>query len=593
MTRSHGQLASIYRPGFLTALLFLLLGSVAAAELNFSASVDRSTVGLGEQFQLVLTVSGEAGVPRPTLPDLTDFNNLGSTSSQSTSISFVNGRMTREQTTSFIYFLEPKRVGTFTIGPAKLEYKGTVYQTQTIQITVTKTSQVQPAPARPQSPFGFEPQPRGRGRARVHLGASADRTSVYVGEQITVTYTFYTQARVADLNLKDAPSFPGFWSEKLFDAKDLSWRDATLDGQRYSAATIKQVAIFPTQFGSLAIDKMTIAGQLVVPGFFFDETEPFEVSSEPIRITAKPLPEAGRPADFSGGVGEFKLEASLSKEKSEGGEPVVLEIVITGTGNIGIIGEPTVNAPPGVKLLTPESKVETRISGGRIGGTRRFRFPILPQADGRHVIPAVSVSFFSPQRGAYYTLTTEPLAFVASGAAARPVVTEGAAGMRVLGSDIRHIKTSLGPTPLAAGGWTWTFYPAGIVVLLAGIVLGRHQRRLEADRGYARRARSSRLVRKRLSEATRLLAQGNEREFYAALSRAVIGYVGDRLNIESFGMTGEQLRAELAKRGIASDKIEALLDLVSSCDAARFSPGEAQCSPKDTLEQARALLEAL
>ncbi len=90
-----------------------------------------------------------------------------------------------------------------------------------------------------------------------------------------------------------------------------------------------------------------------------------------------------------------------------------------------------------------------------------------------------------------------------------------------------------------------------------------------------------------------LLAQGNEREFYAALNRAVVRYVGDRFNLETTGMTGEQIQAELTNRNIDADTVAGLLELIASCDAARFSPGMARCTPKDTLNKARIVLERL
>ena len=575
-----------------------------SAELNFSADIDRTTVGLGEQLQLTVTVSGTniGGVPRPQLPALADFNNLGSTSSQSTNISFVNGRMTQEQTISYIYFLSPKKTGDLVIGPCKLDFKGSTYQTQPISIRVTKESQApppRPQQPRQQSPFDWDPfgeqQPREPARrGAVHLAASADRTSVYQGEQVTVTYTFYTQAQIGNLSMKDVPGFTGFWVEKLFDAKELNYRQATYSGQQYSAATLKQVALFPTQPGDLGVDKMTLAGDRIVGGgFFFNSTEPFEVSSDPITIHVKPLPDAGTPAEFSGGVGDFQVTAELNKDTSTGGEPLTFTIRVSGSGNVGLIGEPKLPPISGVKVLQPEAKQNTSTSSGRVSGSRTFSYPLIPAVDGRYAIPEVSLGFFSPKAGSYYTRTTPRLEFVATGATGNAALSESEMGVKVLGSDIAHIKSTAAFSTSGSTGWVWVFYPLGIVVVAAGVVAGRHQRRLEQDRGYARRTRSSRLVRKRLAEAESLLKQGRHSEFYAALHRAVLGYAGDRFNLEISGMTGDEIRTELDGRGVDAAVVNRLLDIAGQCDAARFSPGMATCSPADTLDLARGILEQL
>ena len=590
----------------LYVLFVLFVTFLVAAELNFSADADRTTVGLGEQFQLTVTVEGTniGGAPRPQVPALDDFDQLGSTSSQSTNISFVNGRMTQQNSISFIYFLSPKRVGDLTIPPFKLSFKGTTYETQPIVITVTKESQAQP-PGRQQqrqSPFGLpgRTQPRSSGRGSILLTAAADRTSVYQGEQVTVTFVLYTQAQIGDLGIKAMPGFTGSWTQQLFDARELNWRNATLNGQRYSAATLKQVALFPTQSGEVKVDKMTVSGQVVVSGgFFFDSAEPFEASSDPITVEVKPLPEAGKPQDFSGGVGDFKVTAALSGDSSVGGEPLTLTVKVTGTGNIGLVGEPKLSPISGVKVLSPETKQTTRTSEGQVAGERTFNYPLIPTADGKFVIPEITTGFFNPKTGSYYTQITPRLEFVASGATGRTPLTETESGVKTLGTDIAHIKPNFSPaSPFVnrhspIGNLVWFFYPAGVLVLGVGVLLGRHRRRMEEDRGYARRSRSSRLVKKGLAEATSLLAQGKEQEFFAALNRAVVRYVGDRFNLETSGMTGEQIQAELSSLSVAPDTVSNLLELIASCDSARFSPGMASCTPQETLNKARIVLERL
>ena len=581
--------------------LLPLVSLLSAGELNFTARVDRTTVGLGQQLQLTVTVEGQniGRVPRPQLPALDGFDNLGSTQSQSTSISFVNGRMAQQQSISFIYVLAPKRTGQLEIGPCRITYNGTEYSTQPITVNVVREAQSRPTPApsrpgRGSDPFAElfeEPAPAGEGD--VFLSASADRSEVYVGEQVTVTYTLYTTEQVGALSIKDAPAFSGFWVDNLYEAKQLDYQPTTVRGRRYYAAVIRRVALFPTQAGELTVGPMTLAGQTVRPGFFFNQAAPFEVASPRIRVNVKPLPESGRPADFTGGVGDFKLTTSLSRDSSVGGEPVTLTVKVSGTGNIGLVSPPVPGAVPGVKVLAPETRDSPSRSGGRVGGTREFMYPLIPQQDGRFVLPEIRLSFFSPRGDSYYTLKSARLEFVAHGVASAAATAIPEQGMRQVGSDIVHIKSRAGRPAMAETGWAILFYPAGVVVLGFGLFAGRHRRKLEQDRGYRRRARSGGLVKKRLKQATVLLKTGRHAEFYATLSQAILGFVGDRYDLETTGMTGEELRRALLERGVAGQVIDGLLEVVSRCDAARFSPGAVQCDPERLYEQAREVLEKL
>lgn len=590
-------------------LTVLLTTVVVGAELQFSARVDRTRVGLGERFTLTVTVSGSGigRVGRPKLPNLSGFEQLGSTSSQSTNISFVNGRITREQIISHVYSLAPRELGELVIGPCTLDFGGNIYRTEPIAITVVKEHQGRAPPARQQnpfSPFPGQPEPTGTAREDVHVGATVNRTSVYQGEQVTATYTFYTRLQIADLKLAQVPTFTGFWMEKLYDAEQLQYETREYHGQQYNAATIKRVALFPTRTGRLQVGAMRLAGAVVRRGgFFFNASEPFETASDPITIEVRPLPDSGRPPGFTGGVGSFDLSASLDRDSSVAGAPVRLTVRIEGAGNIQLIGEPALPRIPGAKVLSPETRDRVSRSGGRVKGSREFIYPIIPQADGRHVIPAVELGFFDPRQGLYYTRSTTRLEFVASGAKPVEPLSDGDTGARMLSTDIRHIKPAcsapfldaalLGGWRVSPPWWAWLFYLAGAGLLGLGIILGRHRRKLEKDRGYARRRRSSRLVKKRLAEAARLLKETREREFHAALNAAVLGYVGDRFNIEAVGMTGDELNRELAARGVAAGTIDELQGILRSCDTARFSPAAVAGGAVATLERARRVLEAL
>jgi hypothetical protein len=146
--------------------LLLLPAPAGAAELQFSAAVDRTTVGLGEQFQLELRVQGEGmvSVPRPALPAMADFDVLGSSSSQSTNISIVNGRMQKQASVSFLYVLAAKKPGRLVIPPCTLTYEGREYASQPVEVTVVRARRARPSP-RPPRPGGARAAATCRSRA--------------------------------------------------------------------------------------------------------------------------------------------------------------------------------------------------------------------------------------------------------------------------------------------------------------------------------------------------------------------------------------------------------------------------------------------
>src|SRR3989304_6153889 len=98
------------------AVFFLSL-PLLAQDVSFSASVDKSTVALDDQFTLVLTLNGGGmgGGKNLKLPELGKFM-IVSEPSQSSSVQIINGAVSSSVTYSYV--LQPREAGKFTIGPA-------------------------------------------------------------------------------------------------------------------------------------------------------------------------------------------------------------------------------------------------------------------------------------------------------------------------------------------------------------------------------------------------------------------------------------------------------------------------------------------
>jgi len=596
---SHAVRARGARPGWLAAVLIVLAAvgawtaTAAAGEIQFSASVDRTSVGVGEQFQLVLTVQGEdmLSVPSPELPAMADISVLGRSSSQSTSISLMNGQLKKQATMSFIYVLAARKVGPTTIPACRLRYQGHDYQSQPIEISVAQAPQGQatPLPAAPGAPPASEQVPL---EGNLYLSVIPSRRTAYVGEPLAVEIALVTRFQISDGGWAALPQFDGFWVEKVFDADRLAFERRTIGGRAYGVGVLKKVVLFPLTPGDATIKPMAFTVAVTQPSrdFFdmFGRTQTLRVESKPIALKILPLPEKDKPKDFTGGVGQFTLLASLDRTSSSNGEPVNLVVKVTGSGNLHMLDPPAVPPIPGLKILVPESKEDTRVEGDVVRGTRTFRYPILPQGDGKFAVGPVDLAYFDPKAHAYRTLRAGPLEFSASGSATSAPIAE-ASGLKVLGTDINYIKpdaASLGRVPMDPPWWPNLLYVFSLALVGSALGIRTHRDRLETDRGYARKARSSGLVRSRLQQAERQLRKGDMREFHAELSRALLGYVGDRFNLDTHALTRDQLRAEMERAGIPTDTVSAALDVLDRCEMARFAPGAGES------RDARALFEA-
>jgi hypothetical protein len=403
---------------------------------------------------------------------------------------------------------------------------------------------------------------------------------------------------VRDLRYAEIPSYGGFWSEKLFEARSLDYERKVVDGVEYNAALIKRMALFPVRSGELRVDAMKLTGSVVTGGGmfgFFGRGQEVSLSSGALTIDVLPLPDEGAPEGFSGTVGDYSISAALDRDTSDGGEPLELTVTVTGTGNLRTLDRPELIAPPGLKILDPEVGDRIQTSGRTVKGTKTFKFPVIPEEDGRHRLEPVRMAFFDPEREAYRIAETDPIFVVARGASTAEAVRGPGQGLRVLGGDIVHIKADARSLGKSAGTpiWLLALYPVGLLVLLGSFGYRRHQTRMRGDQAYARRLRSKGVAKRRLSEASGLLKEGRTREFYSALARAILGFAGDRYDLEAAALTREVLRDRLLERGAEPEAVDELVDLLHECDEASYSPLSREADARNALGRAWSIVEGL
>lgn len=580
-------------------LLFCLFVLLSGSALNFVASVSSTEVRIGDPLLLTLSVEGEniGPVPAPQLPDLPGFDIGGTSSSQSTSIQIAGGKTVRRQLINFIHTLYPRAAGETVIGPCRLEFGGETYETEPIAVRVIQAGQSTP-PKTGAPPLPQDPGPGTTVAEDLRLVAAVNRRTVYVGEPVIVEYTLYTRLRLADINLAAAPSFSGFWVEPIYDAQRIEFQRKPVDGKVYDYCVLKKSALFPMTSGRLQVAPMKLDVAVVrAPRDFFDvfsRPSIVPLQSEVYNIDVIPLPEAGKPGVFTGGVGSFTISAALDRTVSEAAEPIDLTIRITGSGNIKLIERPLIPSVPGLRILDPETRTSVEFSGTTFRGYKEFRYPLIPQTDGEHVVPAIVLAYFDPADREYHTVATERLKFTAT-QTSTPVETAQTGGLRAIGADVRYIKPdvkNLRMQGMFARHWLWLPYVACLLMIVSALIYQRHQTRLINDRAYARKTRSSRLLRSRMKEAENELKKGNEKGFYGALSRVLLGYIGDRYNLDVGSLTTGDLIGELEKRGVSADNRKRLSELLMECDL-RFLPETRTANPRLHLQKARDLISDL
>jgi len=596
-------------------LLMAVALPVYAQNATFVATVDRSPVGLGEQFTLSLTLSGSTvgGGKNLQLPDLSKFRVM-SGPNQSTSMQIINGAVSSSAMYSFV--LQPKEVGTFTIGPASIEAGGTVQKTQPISVQVVKGDPKANAPSTPAD-------------QTVQLGdnlflrAVVDRSHVMQGEQINLAFRLYTRVSVVNYAVSKNPAMTGFWNEDTETPKNITLTTETINGKSYRVGLIKRVALFPTQAGVLDIGPMEVQATVQMPygrsndpfeSFFrdpFGRNTTYNVSSEALKIRVDPLP-SGAPADFKGAVGQFAMSVVVDRKTTRTNEPVTLKVTLSGTGNVKLLEGPSIELPADFEQYSPKFSESINRQNNRISGSKTFEYLLIPRYPGLKVIKPVTMSYFDLVKKEYVRLRSPQIELnVEQGTATASPTISGVAreDVRMLSQDIRFIKLTntsfvrTGERPFAG-----PFFIVMVLLPLAGLagvfVYVRQRQVVMMDQAGYRYRKAMRVAQKGLKEAEYLLKEKAGKDggpsskqrlrFYSEISHAFARYLSDKLNLPQAEFSLESASAALRERGAEGNLVQAMRGVLEVCDMARFAPTSMELATMQrTYDEARRVIVEL
>ena len=584
---------------FLTVALILMSPEAFAQQVRVNASVTSQTVGTEEAVSYRIQVEGASpsNVQRPVAPEAQGLQLIQPVPSTQQSVSIVNGNMT--QSVSYEWRYRPESEGAAQIAAAEVLVDGTEYRTEPIAITVVPQSQRPQRQAQRRDPFSpfnslMRPAPEPERTAPaiseqdIFIRAIPSDRSVFRNEQVNIEYHLYFREgmQLRQSRLADSWDAEGFWREELDVERRPIPKTVVENGRRFNTIVLKRVAVFPTRTGSLTVDPLKIEAEAYAPSRSLDpfdqffsfrpRYEPVQVASDPVTIEVSDLP-ANAPPDFLGAVGAFRAEARVDRAEVEVGEPIQVTLTISGAGNIATI-EPPNFQPPGV-FEQYDPQVDTRIerNGTQIRGSKTLTYVLVPRSNGVFQIPDVTLSVFNPDRGRYESLNPRPTTVRVSGSASTPAATlTTTSGLPV--DDIAGLLVNanawsrVNPVPVHRASWAYVLLAIPLLLLVGMLMYQRHVDKISGDLTYARNRRAHPVAKKHLKRAEQLLAQNDARAFYEEIERALLSFIGNRLNIADKGLTYQQLGVELTRHGVSAEVQERLIALLNECDRVRYAP---------------------
>jgi hypothetical protein len=580
------------RTGKILLFSFLLLFTSALFAQEFTATVSPASVAVGDQLQVTFTLNGSGS--NFHAPTFENFNVLAGPS-QASNMQISNGVVS--QSISYTYVLQPLKEGTFKFGSASIEVGGKKIMSNQVTVNVVKGN------SQPKAQGNQKQDATVAGGKNVFFKVSVDKSNVYQGEGVIITYKLYTKVSLVNYSISKLPSLTGFWSQDISMPQQLQFHTENYDGSNYNVAEIKKMVVFPQRAGILELDPME--GEVIArvqakkqqrnsndpfsqlfndPFFNFNQWQDMKVAlkSDAVKITVRELP-SNAPAAFNGAVGKFNLDVSLDKKETKAHEAVTLKIKISGKGNLKLLDPPKVEFPADFETYDPKISSNITATTAGVTGSKTFEFLVIPRNAGEYKIPVGGFSFFNLDKKQYESVPSQDLILkVEKGNETITTTVTGVSksDVQLLGKDIHFIKTNhpafiRGSGSFFGSALFYALMSAPAFLFGALLVFRKRYMEMQGNIGLLKSQRANKVAKKRLSAAQKYLASNNKEKFLDEMFKALWGFVSDKLQIPVSELSKESASQALRSKNISEALIGQFIETIDNCEFARFAPGMA------------------
>ena len=352
--------------------------------------------------------------------------------SQQTSMQWINGKVTNSRIMS--WSLSPKREGRLVIPRLNVQISGKNSVTDKIVVFVGQSQKKE-------------------SDLDVFISAEINKESVYIGEQITLTYSIYRRVECS-IEPFEIPKFPGFWSEELYRPNQIKFKNIAINGVQYQKGMLYKVALFPISGKKLEIEPLSLKIQIQKkkkrrgrdpffdPFFdsFFTETETKILRSKKREIFIKDYPKS-RPIGFTGAVGDFKISTAIDTDSINVNEAITFRVIIEGTGNMGLFTIPKMSFADDIDQFPPKENFEKNVFRDELSGKMIWEYILVPRVSGKLSIPPISFTFFNPKIEKWQKLSSKPTSVFIKNTNDNYLSSSGLTKreIKVLGKDIKYI----------------------------------------------------------------------------------------------------------------------------------------------------------
>ena len=365
---------------FFTAAQAQVAPPATDATVNVAAVVKPRHIQLGEKARLELTISGDTFIKHikaPTFNFLPAF--LAVPLHSETVPRLASDKIAVSM--AWVYELIPQAVGNFTLSDIRFAYQDALYFANPGSIRVSGSDTYQDALT--------------GGVHQVEVEVDTDTPYLNAPLQYTFRYLYTAVLPTRESPSPRLPEFRDFFVETL-QKRPLYTRD--IRGKTFWVEE-RTRTLYPKRPGQIVL----APAELLLPLPQGRKT----LKTKPLTLTVQPIPETGRSPHFKGAIGTYEISAILERGSVEVGQALTLTVHISGQGNIQTVTPPNLPTIPGV--MVGGANWGRSDTFGITPTSRTYVYTLTPSQVGTLRIPPIIYTYFDPSRATYATIHTLPI----------------------------------------------------------------------------------------------------------------------------------------------------------------------------------------
>lgn len=249
----------------------------------------------------------------------------------------------------------------------------------------------------------------------VFVEAELDRTSIFVGEGVKLSYYLYTSGRTINDEIEQFPKLSNF-IKRYFEPFNMEER-VSRDGLLYRRRSKYLSYIYPQRAGNLKVDPIVLKvksesrrGGFGYPYNFSEKS----FRSKVVNLKVLKLPEEGKEDHFTGLVGKHSFQVSTKKTNFLVNDVLEIKLTVAGRGALELMSPPKLIENENLEEFDTKVDLEPKRDGTAV---KTFSYTYLVRGPFKPTNYKKRLSYFNPHLGVYENVDLNIGTFSATGEA--------------------------------------------------------------------------------------------------------------------------------------------------------------------------------